>query len=220
MKSIFLFIFFILGLIVIGIFAISIVKEQPLKKNLNKIDFLTKPVIFSEDPVLGNPKAIISLIEFGDFKCSACKKIESSLKEILKTYPNQIKLVWKGIPGHSESEKVLLASYCAREQGKFWKYHDLLFSNQDNLDQQNIYFKLAQDINLDLKKFDRCLNNQTFFDLIQKNITQAQKLKIDATPYFFINEKKFSGAISFEKFRIIIEEEIRNNNQHFITNIK
>lgn len=194
---------------VIGIFAISIIKEKPLKKNLDEIDFLTEPVIFSEDPVLGNPKATISLIEFGDFRCSACQKVESTLKEILKTYPNQIKLVWKGIPGHNESEKTLLASYCSREQGQFWKYHDLLFFNQDKLDQQNIYFELARDINLDLKKFDRCLSNQTFLDLIQNNITQAQKLRIDSTPYFFINEKKFSGALSFEKFRIIIEEEIR-----------
>lgn len=210
MKSIFLFIFFILGLIIISIFAILVFKEKPIQRNLNEIDLLTKPIIFPEDPILGNPTAQITLVEFGDFKCGACQKVESVLKEILKTYPNQIRLIWKGIPGRNESESALLASYCAQEQGQFWKYHDLLFSNQDRLGQQNIYFELAQNIDLDLKKFDLCLNNQIFLDLIQKNTAQAQRLRIDFTPYFFIEEKRFGGALSFEEFQIIIEEQIKN----------
>ncbi|MFH1838201.1 MAG: thioredoxin domain-containing protein [Candidatus Kuenenbacteria bacterium] len=209
-QSIFLFIFIVLGLIIISAFVISIIKEKPIKENLNETSFLSEPIIFANDPVLGNITTQIAIIEFGDFKCSACQKVEITLKEILKKYPNQVKLIWKGIPGHSESQNALLASYCAQEQGQFWKYHDLLFSNQDKLDQQNIYFELAQNINLDLKKFDYCLNNQTFLDLIQENMTQAQKLRIDSTPYFFIGKKNFSGALSFEKFQMIIEEQIKN----------
>ncbi|MEK7167326.1 MAG: thioredoxin domain-containing protein [Patescibacteria group bacterium] len=209
MKPIFLFVLFVFGLIIIGIFAFSIIREKPIKKNLNEIDFLIKPVIFPNDPVFGNPEALISLVEFGDYQCGACHKVEPTLKEILKIYPDQIKLIWKGIPGHSESQNALLASYCAQEQGQFWKYHDLLFLNQNQLGQQNIYLKFAQEINLDLKKFDNCFNNQTFLNLIQDNITQAQKLRIDSTPYFFIGEEKFSGAISFEAFKIIIEQKLQ-----------
>lgn len=208
-QSVFLFLFILLGLIVVGSFAVSIINERPIKKNLNEIS-ITEPIIYSNDPVLGNSLAPIAIVEFGDFRCSACQRVEFVLKEILNAYPNQVKLIWKGIPGHNESENALLASYCAQEQGQFWKYHNLLFSNQDKLDQQNIYFELAQNINLDLKKFDRCLNNQTFSDLIQKNIIQTQELGVNATPYFFIGKKKFSGAISFEKFKIIIEEQIKN----------
>ncbi len=208
-QSVFLFIFIALGLIIISAFAISTIKEKPIK-TLDEKNIITKPIVYLDDPVLGNPEAKISVIEFGDFKCSACEKVNPVLKKILKTYPNQVKLIWKGISGHDGSENALITSYCAQEQGQFDKYHNLLFSNQDQLDQQNIYLDLAQKINLDLKKFNDCLINNRYSDLIQKNIIQAQELRVDATPYFFIGQKKFKGAISFEQFQMIINEEIRN----------
>lgn len=129
-------------------------------------------------------------------------------KKILETYPNQVKLIWKGISAHNGSENTLLAGYCAQEQGKFKEYSDLLFLNQGQLNQQNTYLDSAQKINLDLKKFNNCLTNNYYSDLIQKNLIQAQKLRVDATPYFFIGQK-FSGAISFEEFQMIISKEIR-----------
>jgi len=207
-QSILLFIFIIGGLIILSVFIISIIKEKPIKEN-NKADILTEPIIYNEDSVLGNLTAPITIIEFGDFKCSACKKVAITLEKILETYPNQVKIIWKGIPAKNKSEEALIASYCAQEQKQFLKYHNLLFANQNNLDQENFYIDLAQEINLDLRKFNSCLNSQVFLDLIQKNTIQAQELRVDATPYFFVGKKSFSGAISFEKFQIIIEEEIK-----------
>ncbi len=210
MRSFFLFTFIILGLFIVVIFAISIIKEKPFKK-INATNELTKPIIYSDDLVFGNPMAPIVIIEFGDYKCSACKKVEPALKKILETYPNQVKLIWKGIPGHNESENALMASYCAQEQGQALNYHNLLFLNQSDLNEENIYFNLAQSINLNLEKFNRCLSNQVYSNLIQKNLLQAQELRIDATPYFFIGEKSFFGAISFEQFQIFIQEELKNH---------
>lgn len=80
MRAFFLSIFVILGLIIVSAFAISVIKERPIKK-LSETNILTEPIIYPDDPVLGNSKAPISLVEFGDFECSACQKVEPILKK-------------------------------------------------------------------------------------------------------------------------------------------
>lgn len=161
---------------------------------------LTKTkLIEGGSPVLGNPSAPITILEFGDYQCTYCYKFhESTLKTIQEEYINtgKVKLVFKDFPLNGEDSVLAAeAAYCAHEQGKYWQYHDELYKNwggertgwvtQDSL---NLF---ATSIGLNLEKFNDCLGIHTYKEKINSLYDFGRDIGIDATPSFLIfNDEK------------------------------
>jgi protein-disulfide isomerase len=183
-------------------------------------------------PVLGNANATVYVIEFSDYECPYCQASEgtnqeviSRLKEgdstweapipnVIEEYVNtgKVKLVFRNFPLHTNSKEAALAAFCAKEQGKFWEYHQTLFKDYDALTSNDLK-KYAADLNLNLNQFNQCLDSKKYENNINNDMNDGNALGVSGTPAFFIgNEEtgyeKIVGAQSFSVFKQIIESKI------------
>ena len=157
----------------------------------------TRPVVSAQDPIRGNPNAKITIVEFGDYLCQPCAQMEEILTATLKKYEGRVRLVWKDFPNtniHPLAQKAAEAARCAGVQGKFWQYHDLLFAKQQDLTQSS-FDQFAYDLKLDQGQFSQCLTTDQEQPRVERTFQEGLLLKVDATPYFFIESQRFSGVI-------------------------
>lgn len=169
---------------------------------------LSAPTITVADPIRGPKNASVTIVEFGDFLCPYCAAAEPVLREFLAAHPRDVRLVWKDFPikgKHPLAEEAALAARCAEEQKKFWEYHDLLLTNQDSATPQMLV-RLAQELNLDLSRFENCTREKTGLPRVEHGIEEGTSLGIDGVPYFFVNGERFSGAPT----RPVLEEMLKN----------
>lgn len=153
--------------------------------------------ILAESPTTGLIDSKIILVEFSDFQCPYCSAVYGTLKEFLNVHNEQVTLVYKHLPLesiHPEALPAAKAAWAAGKQGKFWKYHDELFEQQEKLS-ENLYLKIAKLLKLDIVKFDNDRNSKEAFLAIQKDIDLAKKLEISGTPFFIMDTEYFSGDI-------------------------
>jgi protein-disulfide isomerase len=156
----------------------------------------------------GSKNAPVTLVEFADYQCPYCAKVNPVLLAIEKEYGNQLAVVFKDfpLPMHKDAEKASEAVRCAGEQGKYWEFHDLLFtSHQTDLPSLK---KQAGDLKLDQAKFDTCLDSGSQAAGIKKDLEEGQRLGITATPSFFINGHFFSGAADAKTIKELIAMEM------------
>lgn len=177
-----------------------------------------------DDPFLGNPDAPVTIVEFGDFQCPFCGKFfNTTEQDIIDTYvkTGKARLVYRDFPLtaiHEEAQKSAEAAECANEQGKFWPYHDLLFSRQDSLSVKN-YKAWARELKLNTGRFNQCLDSDKYAPEIEKDLADGEAAGVSGTPGSFINGRIAEGALPFEDykeqgrvqpgFRTIIEEELK-----------
>lgn len=162
------------------------------------------------DPSIGPVDAPVTIVEFSDYQCPYCTAwYRQTLSKILTTYPNQIRFVYRDlpIPSHSEAVPAAEAANCAGEQGAYWKFHDALFSDQYPLG-RTAYEQYAQDLGLDLEGFKACLDDHRYQVEVKEDAAEAARLGLNATPSFVINGRIVIGALPFESFKAIIDEEL------------
>ena len=162
--------------------------------------------VIAQSPTTGAADGKILLIEFSDFQCPYCADVVKTIKKFIANHQNDVTLVYKHFPLisiHPEAMSAAKAAWAAGEQGKFWEYHDALFSQQDKLGEQ-LYLDIAKKLNLNMDKFqrDRTLAN----DAIQEDIQLAQILGIQGTPSFVMNDKQFAGALQLSDIENIFAQ--------------
>jgi protein-disulfide isomerase len=166
--------------------------------------------VAAEDAVLGNPKAAVTLIEFSDFQCPFCARVMPTLKKVHEVYGDRVRIVWKDFPLtaiHPQAFRAAEAGQCAREQGKFWEYHDRLFANQQALEPEFLK-KYAADAGLDAAKFSACMDTAKYGDKVQEQMGIGTRLGVGSTPTVFVNGRLVSGAQPYEVFAAVIDEEL------------
>ena len=164
----------------------------------------------ADDAAAGPASAPVTIIEFSDFQCPFCQRVMPTLKQVREKYGDKVRVVWKDFPLtsiHPQAFKAAEAGNCAREQGKFWEYHDRLFTNQQAL-QPEFLKKYAADAGLDAPKFNACLDTAKYSDRVQEQMGIGTGLGVASTPSLFINGRLIAGAQPFETFVSIIDEEL------------
>ncbi len=169
-------------------------------------------VSVDDDAFKGKNDAQITIVEFSDFECPFCEKFfTNTLPQIEEKYikSGKVKFVYRDspLPFHEFAQKAAQASECAKDQEKFWQYHDKLFQNQQSLDIASLK-KYAKEIGLNTQKFNNCLDSNQKSAEIQNDITDATKYGVSGTPTFFINGIALVGAQPFEVFDQIIQQEL------------
>ena len=109
---------------------------------------------------------------------------------------------------HARAQPAAEAAQCAREQGKFWEYHDKIFQNQQALSDQD-FTKHATDLGLNLETFNACFSSGKYRADVQKDASEGQLAGVTGTPAFFVNGRFLSGAQPFEAFKTIIDDELK-----------
>lgn len=158
------------------------------------------------DPVVGNPEAPVTIVEFTDFQCPFCISSQQTLREILNKYPDEVKVVTRNFPlsGHEGARPLALASLCANEQGRYQEYREKAFGMQKPTDES--LEKLAGEVGLDTKKFSKCLSSKKYNDQINADIEYGQSVGVRGTPAFFVNGYPIMGAAPQEDFEAMIKK--------------
>ncbi len=162
-------------------------------------------------PVLGNIDAPVTIIEFSDFQCPFCKRFhdDAGLKirdEYVKT--GKAKFVYKQFPLyqiHPFANSAALASECAKEQGKFWLYHDALFDKQEDLATLN-FTDLAVSLGMNKSQFKSCYDSGKYSENVKKDSAEGAAAGVSGTPATFVNGKPLMGAVPYASFKVAIEE--------------
>ena len=161
-----------------------------------------KIIQVSGAPIRGNPSAPVTIVEYGDFQCPYCEKSRPTLKQILETYPQQVRILFKHFPlsFHREAMNGHRASLAAGEQGKFWEMHDMIFADPKQLAPETLR-KYAETLGLDMTKYDADYKSEGVAKKIEADQAEGRKALVRGTPAFFVNGKMISGAQPFEAFK-------------------
>jgi len=182
-----------------------------LKKNSNVNVLFKAPrkTVDATGPSKGPQDAKITIVEFSDFECPYCSRALPAVEQVLKAYPDQVRLVFRHFPlsFHPNAQKAGEASMCAHDQGKFWEMHDVLFQNQQALDVPSLK-GYAKNLGLDTAAFDSCLDSGKHANTIRSDMAAGEAAGVNGTPAFFVNGVPLSGAVPFEQFKAVIDEEL------------
>ena len=161
-------------------------------------------------PIRGAADAPVTVVEFSDFECPFCKQTHPTLKQLLERYPGKVRLAYRDFPLdsiHPQARRAAEAARCAQDQGKFWEYHDLLFTQSPQLAPEDLR-RYAGQVGVDVTKFDSCLAAGTHKAAVQRDLDEGNRLGVTGTPAFFINGRTLTGAQPLEAFTKLIDQEL------------
>lgn len=166
-----------------------------------------KLLIREDSEKISTPSAKITIVEFGDYQCPACGAAEPIVEQILSNYKGKINFIFRNFAFlGQESTWAAEAAECAGEQGKFWEYHNYLYSHQSG-ENKGAFSKdnlkeFAKTLTLpNTPQFDLCLDTDKYSQKISNDISDGQQLGINSTPTFFINGEKEVGVLTYDSFK-------------------
>ena len=162
-------------------------------------------------PLLGPKNAPVTIVEFSDFQCPYCSRAFQTVKEVEAQYRGKVKVAFKNdpLPFHANAKPAAEAAMAANEQGKFWPYHDKLFTHQTELDRAHLE-QYAQELGLDMKRFKAALDSNKFESQINADMAEGRRLGVNGTPSFFINGVRLVGAVPIEQFKTVIDAQLKH----------
>lgn len=172
--------------------------EAGLKIEMPKPDALKVSFDLAGRPMKGNPNAKITLVEFSDFECPYCSRATGPVEEILKAYPNDVKVYFLHFPlsFHQKAMPAAIAAQCANQQGKFWPYHDKVFANQGGLGGGDAQLETwATEAGLDAAKYKACVANPETKKFVEADMKQGELAGVRGTPSFYINGEPYENGV-------------------------
>ena len=156
----------------------------------------------------GTDGAKVVIVEFSDFQCPYCAQAEPVVERLLREYNGKAKLVYRHypLPAHENSFVSAEASECAADEGKFWEMHDVMYANQEMLDEAGLK-KLAAQVGMDGTVFAACLQSGKKAEKVNKDFADGNLFGVRATPTFFIGSQMLEGA-PYDKMKAAIDTEL------------
>ncbi len=159
-------------------------------------------------PAKGPDTALVTLVEFADYHCPYCAKVQTTLDELAAAFPDDLRIVYRQRPLaiHPQAHDASKAALAAAKQGKFWEYHEKLFLRQSKtLDE---FKRLAEELGLDVDRFVADYESEDVAKQLAADLEVATAFGVAGTPAFFINGRYVSGAQSYGAFETVIRERI------------
>lgn len=188
---------------------------EGLRKQANITVLLMPPeanVNIAGADVQGSPNAEVLVVEFADYECPYCEKVNPYMHQLRKDYGDKVAFVFKDfpLPMHHRAQKAAEAARCAGAQGKFWVYHDVLFQSGGALGVAQLK-QHARVLKLDGERFDQCLDNGEMAAAVTKDLEEGKDLGLTGTPSFFVNGHFFSGAVEYGMLKQMVEQQLAVN---------
>lgn len=160
-------------------------------------------------PTRGTPGAPIVLVEYTDYQCPFCNRVQPTIAALMERYDGQILHVFKNLPlpNHNQAQLAGEAAYCAQDQGQYWQFHDWLFQNQRTMNRETMIAQ-AGEMGMDSDAFVACIDKQTYAGRVVSDAQEARSFGITGTPGFLVNGRVLAGAQPLETFENIINEEL------------
>jgi protein-disulfide isomerase len=172
-----------------------------------------------DDASVGPKDAKVTIVQFADFQCSFCRKLEQAMAGVRKTYATEVRFVFKHYPmnprcnpmvkneKHSHACDAAAAGECARRQGKFWPMHDMLYDRQTHLERPSLDADAAE-VGLDGAAFAACMGDATVSAAIARDASEGAGVKVAGTPRTYINGRLFAGVLSEDLLDYVIRVEL------------
>jgi protein-disulfide isomerase len=179
-----------------------------------------KPVsieVTDADHKLGAKNGKVTLVEFSDFQCPACKAFAPLVKKLMEDYGTDVTLVYKyfPLPQHDHAEAAAYAAEAAGKQGKFFEMHDILFEKQDEWSTQsdpNKFFeKYAASLKLNMAQYKKDLASDEAKSIIEKDVLAGTQAGVNSTPSFYLDGVKVNNPGSYEEFAGLVTAAIAKN---------
>ncbi len=210
-----------IAIIVVGIVGLLIVLAKLGNKTNTPPTVVTAPVSATEH-IRGPVNAPITLVEYSDFQCPACRSYEQNLKRLSAEYDQELRFVYRHFPLrsiHQNAEEAAWAAEAASVQGKFWEYHDVLFNTQDKWstesDPESMFVEYAKSLGLNEEQFKKDYKSDAVKAIVNRDAKSGEDAHISGTPSFFLNGKFFEAPSTYEGFSAAVVEQIiltGNNN--------
>jgi protein-disulfide isomerase len=191
-------------------FLVSLRSQAKVAMHLQAPPAYRAEVSSEGSPFRGSGGARVTLVEFQDFHCPFCERVQPALAQLMERYGDRIKLVYRDFPIdqlHPQARAAHEAARCAKDQGKFWEYHDVLFARPKDSSPENLK-AYAREAGLDLGGFERCVTERTYEAAVQRDIDDGIRAGVTGTPTFFVNGRILSGAQPLATFARLIDEEL------------
>lgn len=186
------------------------ISKNPFQSNLDKL--------FTEgQPSFGPANAPVTIVEFGDLECPACKAEAPSLRQLVpQMYPDKVRVVFKDFPlesVHPWARAAAIASRCVFHQNQqtFWKFYDWTYDTQEQITPETLRPKViewAGSNGIDAAKLGQCMDTKATDGEVAKNIAEGRALGIHGTPSLFINGRKI-GGVDFAVLQQLIDNELK-----------
>lgn len=177
------------------------------KQTSGATDASLADLVTSDDPVIGNADAPLTVVEFLDYECPFSSQAFPIIREAATKYPEKIRLIIRDLPLddiHPNARPAAEAAACANAQNRFWAYHDKLFQNQQTLDKEHLIL-FAEQTGLDKDSFVQCLDGGRFRAEVQEDFQAGVEAGAVGTPTFYINGRKFQGVIPEEVWEQLVQ---------------
>ena len=182
-------------------------------------------LIVAGNPSIGDSKAKVTIVEFSDFQCPYCRMFyEETYGQLKKDYidTGKVRLVFKDypLPFHPSAQPAAMGGQCAAEQGKFWQYHDKIFSEQQKREADpskvstTITFSVndikswAAQVGVNTAQFNSCLDSGKYKNNVQADTDLGNTYGVSGTPSFFVNGTLLVGAQPYSAFKQLIDQEL------------
>lgn len=182
---------------------------------------LTAPVTLS-DRIKGKVDAPVTLVEYSDFQCPACRSLEPTLKRLASDFDEELRIVYRHFPLrsiHANAELAAQAAEAAHLQGRFWEYHGMLFNTQEQWSEEknpeSKFVEFAKSLSMNEEQFKKDMYSDFVKDKVKTDASSADDMNISSTPTFFLNGKLFPIPNTYEGFSAAVIEQLiltGNNN--------
>lgn len=221
-----LYILIVVGVILVGWLALSNKKDKAPQNSIPQNQTVVQESTDTNAPTLGDANAPITIVEYGHFKCPFCNRFSRETEpQISEKYitTGKVKFVWKDFPYEGgDSAKASEAAHCAQDQGKFWEYHDQLFTyiwdnyygKGINAEEMTVFTdvklkEFSNQLGLDQTAFNSCFDSGKYSQLVDSNYKEGISQGAKSTPTFFINGQKIVGAQPFSVFSQVIDSQLK-----------
>jgi len=167
-----------------------------------------KPPVGANDHVQGSAKAPVTLVEYGDYECPYCGEAYAIVKALQERLGDQLRFVFRNFPlsqAHTHAEHAAEAAEAAGAQGKFWEMHDMLYENQDALEDEDLV-RHARALHLDVPRFVKDMEEHRYADRVREDFRSGVRSGVNGTPSFFVNGVRHDGPFDLGSLLGAIEE--------------
>jgi len=202
------------SLIVLGLFAVVLAIVGIVTKPAPAASGELAVPVSDGDWYLGPKNAKVTLVEYSDFECPACKIYAPIIMQLNKDFPNDLKIVYRHfpLPQHENARISAQAAEAAGRQGKFWEMESLIFEKQSEWvnsgKAEDNFISYATSLGLDIEKFKNDFNSDLVKAKIENDYASGEKSKITYTPTFFLDSRRINNPQSYEEFKSLIKSRI------------
>lgn len=181
-------------------FSVALPKATPAPEPVKEptaAQTIDRPMITFIDPSKGPTDAKTVIVVYADYSCPFCKEMNQDVNQLFTAHPGEFRVVWKNIPNahYPGSDMAAEGALCAKEQGRFWEFHDILF-DKGSIDEIELSL-IANTLGMNVNAFAKCVAEHAAKPIVERTVAEAVALGIDETPSVFVDGRPYSGAMTY-----------------------